>query len=122
LLPQTNGYSDKAATQKRRRPLGSRQARQEWEQVIRGVVTMGAPLTSNPKERVVNQSLAFFLVAGARDLLCKMVLESRAKLGDHKDPVIYREVPDMGHQYIDGKNGLPTLEELFPWIDALDRL
>jgi S1-C subfamily serine protease/poly(3-hydroxybutyrate) depolymerase len=91
-------------------------------QLIRGVATVGAPLTSNPKERVVNQPLAFFLVAGAKDPLSKVIRESRAKLSDHKYPVIYREVPDMGHQYIDGKNGLPTLEELVRWIDALDRL
>ena len=41
---------------------------------------------------------------------------------DSKYPVIFREVADMGHQYIDGKAGLPTLEELVRWVDSLDRL
>ena len=31
------------------------------------VATVGATLTSNPKERVTNQPLSFFVIAGAKD-------------------------------------------------------
>jgi hypothetical protein len=31
--------------------------------------------------------------------------------------VTYREIPEMGHQYLDAK----TLGELVRWIDSLDR-
>src|SRR5262249_55397993 len=45
--------------------------------LIRGVATTGAVLTSQPKERVGNQPLAFFLVAGDKDPVAKAVVESR---------------------------------------------
>jgi S1-C subfamily serine protease/poly(3-hydroxybutyrate) depolymerase len=90
--------------------------------LIRGVATTGAALTSNPREKVANQPLSFFLAAGDKDPLCGAVKESRDKLAEQKYPVIYREVPNMGHQYLDGKVGRPTLDELIRWIDALDRM
>jgi hypothetical protein len=71
---------------------------------------------------VTNQPLAFYLVAGGKDPLKAPVQETKAKLGEHKYSVIYREIADMGHQYIDGRAGLPTLEELVRWVDSLDRL
>ena len=38
-----------------------------------------------------------------------------------KYPVSYRE-PNIGVEYIDGRAGRPTLEELVRWIDSLDRI
>jgi predicted esterase len=86
--------------------------------LIRGVATTGAVLTNPPKERVANQPLAFFLVAGDKDPVARAVAESKTKLTEHKYPVIHREIKDMGHQYLD----LKTLEELVRWIDSLDRI
>jgi S1-C subfamily serine protease/poly(3-hydroxybutyrate) depolymerase len=90
--------------------------------VVRGVATTGAALTSNPREKVPNQPLSFFLVVGGKDPLRDAVKDSRAKLAEHKYPVIYREVEDMGHQYIDGRAGRKTMDEMIRWIDALDRM
>ncbi|HXG12750.1 MAG TPA: PDZ domain-containing protein [Gemmataceae bacterium] len=86
--------------------------------LIRGVATTGAVLTSQPKERVAAQPLAFFLVVGDKDPVAKAVAESKTRLTEHKYPVIHREIKDLGHQYLD----LPTLEELVRWIDSLDRM
>ncbi len=90
--------------------------------LIRGVATTGAALTSNPREKVINQPLAFFLVVGGKDPLHDAVKESRQKLAEQKYPVIYRELEDMGHQYLDGRVGRPVLDEIIRWIDTLDRL
>jgi poly(3-hydroxybutyrate) depolymerase len=87
-------------------------------EVYRGVATTGAALDSHVKERAAGQPLSFFLVAGGKDPLVKAVAESKAKLAENKYPVIYREIPNMGHQYLD----LKTLEELVRWIDSLDRI
>jgi S1-C subfamily serine protease len=87
-------------------------------ELVRGVATTGAALSGPPKERVANEPLAFFLVAGGKDPLAKAVAESKDKLVEHKFPVVYREIPNMGHQYLD----LKTLEELVRWIDSLDRI
>jgi S1-C subfamily serine protease/predicted esterase len=86
--------------------------------VYRGVATTGAALDSHAKERVAGQPLSFFLVAGGKDPLAKAVADSKGKLAENKYPVIYREIPNMGHQYLD----LKTLEELVRWIDSLDRI
>jgi predicted esterase len=86
--------------------------------LVRGVATTGAVLTGQPREKVGNQPLAFFLVAGDKDPLARAVAQTRDKLAEHKYAVIHREIKDMGHQYLDVK----TLEELVRWIDALDRM
>ncbi|MFN4260343.1 MAG: trypsin-like peptidase domain-containing protein [Gemmataceae bacterium] len=86
--------------------------------LIRGVAVTGAVLTRDPKENVATQRLAFFVVAGGKDPLAKDIADSRDKLAAEKFPVTYREIPEMGHQYLDR----PTLEELVRWIDSLDRL
>jgi S1-C subfamily serine protease len=87
-------------------------------ELIRGVATTGAALSGPPKERVANEPVSFFLVAGGKDPLAKAVAETKDKLIEHKFPVVYREIPNMGHQYLD----LKTLEELVRWIDSLDRI
>ena len=57
-------------------------------------------------------------MAVGRDPLAKSVTESKTKLAENKFPVVYREIPNMGHQYLDEK----TLDELVRWLDALDRI
>jgi S1-C subfamily serine protease len=90
--------------------------------LFRGVATVAAHLGSNPREKVANQPVAFFVVVGGKDPLKAAVTETKEKLTRHKYTVILREVGPMGHEYIDGRAGLPTLEELVRWIDSLDRL
>ncbi len=84
--------------------------------VIRGVATTGAVVTQ-PKDNVAGQRLAFYLSAGDRDPLARAVAECKAKLMDHGLPVIYREIPNRGREYLDEAR----LRELVRWIDALDR-
>jgi S1-C subfamily serine protease len=90
--------------------------------VVRGVAACGAALTSNPREKVPNQPLAFFLAVGSKDPIADGVKDSKAKLTEHKYPVTYRVIEDMGHQYLDGKIGRATLDEIIRWIDCLDRM
>ena len=90
--------------------------------LIRGVATVASHLGSNPREKVANQPLAFFLAVGAKDPLLKAVVQTKEKLTRFKYPVTMEEVPNMGHEYIDGKTGVPTLEKLVRWIDSLDRI
>ena len=89
---------------------------------IERVATVGAALTSNPREKVSNQPLSFFLVVGGRDPLKASVAQTKEKLSKSRYPVIYEEVPNMGHEYIDGKAGVSTLEKLVRWIDSLDHI
>ncbi len=86
--------------------------------LIRGVATTGAALSGNPKEKVANQPLAFFLVNGAKDPLRDAIVDTKSVLSEHKYSVIHREIPDMGHEYLTRK----SLEELVRWIDSLDRI
>jgi serine protease Do len=90
--------------------------------LFRGVATTGAALASNPRDKVANQPLSFFLIVGDKDPLRDVVKETKTKLIERKYPVIYREIKDLGRQYIDGRLGIDTLEELARWIDSLDRL
>jgi S1-C subfamily serine protease len=89
--------------------------------LIHGVATLASHLTSNPREKIANQPLSFFLVVGTKDPQKPAVIESRDQLVRFKYPVSYRE-PNIGVEYIDGKAGIPTLEELVRWIDSLDRI
>ena len=86
--------------------------------LVRGVAATGAALTSQPKERVMNQPLAFFLHAGARDPLAASVGETKDRLVEQRYPVLYRVSPEAGHQYLDEA----SLDELVRWVDSLDRL
>jgi len=85
--------------------------------VFRGVAVTGAALTTNAKDKVANQPLAFFLHAGAKDPLAPAIAESKTKLIDLKYPVAYKVDPLAGNQYMDEK----ALDELVRWIDSLDR-
>jgi S1-C subfamily serine protease len=86
--------------------------------VIRGVATTGAAMGNNPKERIANQPLAFFIVAGSKDPLKDGIKASRDKIADLKYPAIYREIENLGHQYLT----LEIFEEFIRWIDSFDRL
>lgn len=85
--------------------------------LIRGVATTGAVVANQVKDNVANQRLSFFVIAGGKDPLVKDIQESKSKLSANKFSVVYREIPEMGHQYLDAK----TLGELVRWIDSLDR-
>ena len=86
--------------------------------LFRGVATTGAALTGNPKERVANQSLAFFLAVGEKDPIKDAVKDTKAKLSENKFSVIHRVMADVGHEYLT----TDVLEELVRWIDSLDRM
>lgn len=86
--------------------------------LIRGVAVTGAALTTNPKERVANRPLSFYIIAGGKDPLKPTIEESHKKISEFKYSSIYREIANMGHQYLD----LATLEELVRWVDSLDLL
>ncbi|MFL5339519.1 MAG: PDZ domain-containing protein [Gemmataceae bacterium] len=86
--------------------------------LIRGVATSSAILATQVKETVQSQRLAFFVVAGGKDPLTPDIKKSQAALGEKKHPVIFREIAEMGREYLDRK----TLEEIIRWIDSLDRM
>jgi predicted esterase len=85
--------------------------------VFRGVATTGSVVAAQVKENIANQRLQFYVIAGGKDPLAKDIQESKEKLLANKFPTIYREIADMGHQYLDAR----TLLELVRWIDSLDR-
>ena len=90
--------------------------------LFHGVATTGAALAGNPRDKVANQPLSFFLAVGDKDPLRDAVKETKNKLTERKYPAVYREVKNLGRQYLDGQLGIDTLEELARWIDSLDRL
>src|SRR5262249_46296350 len=51
--------------------------------LFRGVATTGASVTGNPKERIANQPLSFFMVVGEKDPLREAVKDSKAKLAEN---------------------------------------
>jgi S1-C subfamily serine protease/predicted esterase len=87
-------------------------------ELIHGVATTGAVMSGPVPDSVPNQRLTFFVVAGGKDPIAKAIAETKSKLVDKKLPVVFREIPDMGSQYLDAE----TLAELARWIDSLDRL
>lgn len=86
--------------------------------VFRGVAVTGAVLGTQPKDRVPNQPLSFFIVAGEKDPLLKEIVGGKDKLEEKKYPVIYRQIADFGKQYLDEK----SFQELRVWMDSLDRI
>jgi S1-C subfamily serine protease/predicted esterase len=85
--------------------------------LVRGVATTGAVLGTQPKSIEAGQRLAFFVVAGGRDPLAKDIAGVKSQLAEQKYPATYREVAEMGKEYLDRK----TFEELVRWIDSLDK-
>jgi S1-C subfamily serine protease len=85
--------------------------------LVRGVATTGGALASPAKDNVAAQPLSFFIVAGGKDPLAEDIRKGKDKIVEKKFPVVYREIPAMGHQYLT----VETLGELVRWIDSLDR-
>ncbi|MGL4553282.1 MAG: PDZ domain-containing protein [Gemmataceae bacterium] len=90
--------------------------------VIRGVAPVGAPLAGTVKERITTQPVAFYLMVGDKDRALEAIKDTNDRLKKARYPVTLREIKNMGHEYIDGKLGVPTLEELVRWNDSLDRI
>jgi serine protease Do len=86
--------------------------------LVRGVATTSAVLATQPKDTVINQRLSFYIVAGGKDPLFKDISKSQQTLGDKKFPVLFREIREMGKEYLTED----ALKELIRWIDSLDRL
>jgi S1-C subfamily serine protease/predicted esterase len=85
--------------------------------LVRGVATTGAVLGTQPKPVEAGQRLSFFIVAGGRDPLAKEIAGVKSQLAEQKYASTYREVAEMGKEYLDRK----TFEELVRWIDSLDK-
>lgn len=90
-------------------------------EVIRGVATHAAVLATQPKDTVPQQRLQFFIVAGEKDPIVKDIEKSKPKLSEKKYSVIYREIKNLGKQYIDAEADEGTLKEMLRWMDSLDR-
>lgn len=88
--------------------------------IIRGVATVGAVIPGEAKDNAANQRLAFFVVAGAKDPRLKAIQDNKTKLVEKKFPVVFRELAERGHEYLE--TSADTLKELVRWIDSLDRL
>jgi S1-C subfamily serine protease/predicted esterase len=86
--------------------------------VVRGVAAAGALLATPPADNVATERLAFYLVASASDPMVQAIREYQVKLAVKKYPVVYKELSPGAHSDFEG----PALEQLFRWLDALDRL
>ena len=85
---------------------------------IRGVATTGSVLANQPKENILAQRLSFYIVAGDKDPIAKDIADSKPKLIEKKFPVLFREVKEMGKEYLD----VPTFKEMIRWMDSIDRI
>ncbi|HLZ07094.1 MAG TPA: PDZ domain-containing protein, partial [Chloroflexota bacterium] len=85
--------------------------------IVRGVASTSAALATQPKDAVINQRLAFYIVAGTKDPIAPQIKKSHQTLGEKKFPSQFREI-EMGREYLDRK----TLDEMVRWIDSLDRI
>ena len=59
---------------------------------------------------------------GDKDPLAPGVKDSKAKLEEHKYPVVFREIPNLGHQYLTDELAIDASDEMVRWIDSLDRI
>lgn len=91
-----------------------------YRDVFRAVAPVGAVMPGTPKENVANQRLAFFIIVGAKDPRAKSIEENKAQLSEQKFPVVFRELGERGHEYLE--NSGDAFKELARWIDSLDRL
>jgi S1-C subfamily serine protease len=87
-------------------------------ELFRGAAVSGAVLSSPPKDNIAGQRLSFFIAAGGKDPALKEIAAAKLALADKRFPVMFREVAEMGKEYLDRT----TFEELVRWIDSLDRL
>lgn len=86
--------------------------------LFRGVAAVAAPLGTNPKENLPNQPLAFFIAVGDKDPALSEIKEGAQLLRERRFPLIYREMKNLGREYLDAA----TFRELLLWLDSLDRI
>jgi poly(3-hydroxybutyrate) depolymerase len=86
--------------------------------VFRGVATVGAVLPITDGQQLSGPRVLYFVAAGDRDPLAKLITESKDKLVAKKQAVVFRQLINWGHQYF----GAAMVDELARWIDSLDRL
>jgi poly(3-hydroxybutyrate) depolymerase len=91
-----------------------------FRDLVHGVATIGSALAVQPVEGNPQQRLSFFIVAGGKDPLLPSILETKSKLADKKFPLIFRQIPDRGAEYVGADD--PAFRELARWIESLDRL
>jgi hypothetical protein len=85
---------------------------------IRGVATTSAALGTAPKDKLLAQPLAFFIVGGEKDPEFPAISNSAKQLRDKKFPVIFHPIKDFGKEYL----SQTVLLDLCVWIDTLDRI
>jgi S1-C subfamily serine protease/predicted esterase len=84
---------------------------------VHGVATVGAVVMQaldGPRDK----RLSFYVAGGAVDPIIKSIAEGRARLVEKSYPVVYREIPNRGREYLEEAQ----LRELVRWIDSLDKL
>jgi poly(3-hydroxybutyrate) depolymerase len=86
--------------------------------LFRGVATVGTVLPVSENQESAIQRTLFFVAAGDKDPLFKLIGESKDKLMAKKIPVVFRTITNWGHQYLSAA----MVKELVLWIDSLDRL
>ncbi len=86
--------------------------------LFRGVAVVGASLGTNPKENLADQPLSFFIAVGDKDPTLAEIKESVQLLRERRFPLIYREMKNIGREYLD----TDTFHDLLLWLDSLDRL
>jgi S1-C subfamily serine protease/predicted esterase len=86
--------------------------------LFRGVAVVGASLGTNPKENLADQPLSFFIAVGDKDPALAEIKESVQLLRERRFPLIYREMKNIGREYLDAD----TFHDLLLWLDSLDRL
>jgi S1-C subfamily serine protease len=85
--------------------------------LVHGVATAGAVVTQ-AQDNQRDKRLSFYIAGGSADPIIKSIAEGRTKLVEKSYPVIYREIPNRGREYLEEAQ----LRELARWIDALDAL
>jgi predicted esterase len=84
--------------------------------LVRGVATTGSVVTQvldGPRDK----RLSFYISGGAVDPVIKSIAEGRVKLAEKNYPVVYREIPNRGREYLEDRQ----IQEVVRWIDMLDR-
>jgi S1-C subfamily serine protease/predicted esterase len=84
--------------------------------LVHGVAPTGAVLPLQPAEDQGTQRLSFFILTGDKDTFAKLITEGKDRLAGKKYPVVFRSIPNLGHQYPEA-----AVKELVRWIDSLDR-
>lgn len=87
-------------------------------ELIRGVVTCGAPFSGRPLENEPDLRQQYFLSCGETDKVLPDVKTSVSALRKLKMPVTFSEIKGLGAKYPPNK----AVEEFGRWVDSLDRI